>query len=214
MPTKFQLLTIAATVGVISLIVACAWFWRRKTSDMPVTRFDPLPDEQPTLPRIGNEAEKTLQENSPSELPVRTATADLSELVEKITDPEIRAFLKEITERIHEEEPRFGSDTSMGFIEEMIDRVDDLAAMTRNHDGKAAANLVAFREVIIGILSSCDVEIINTASWDPTLQRAISKEPTSGITKPTILGFGSTGFRRGGQLIRKQEVVLAVPQSN
>lgn len=214
MPTKLQLLILSASIGVIALIAACAWLWRRKTRATPVTRFDLLPDEKPTFPRIGSETETTLQENSPSEPPTRTTAADLAELVLKITDPEIRAFLEEITARTQEEEPRFGMDTSMGFIEEMIDRVDDLAAMTRNHDGQTAANLVAFREAIIGMLSSCDAEIINTATWDPTLQRAISKEPTSGITEPTILRFGSTGFRRGGQLIRKQEVVLAVPESN
>ncbi len=119
--------------------------------------------------------------------------------------------MQEIAERIREEGPDFDDDTSMSFVEEMVDRMDELAAMIRNQDGQATVALTSFREAIVGILSKCGAELIHSDTWDPTLQRAIAKEVTSGITAPSILRFGSTGFWRRGQLIRKQEVILATP---
>lgn len=129
-------------------------------------------------------------------------------------DPDLREFLVEIADRVQEEGSDLSDQTPFSFIEELVDRLDDLRAILPNHHANAAKDLAAFRETLISILSACGAELIHSELWDASIQRAIAKETTPGLNAPTILRFGSTGIRRHGQLVRKQEVVLTVPESN
>jgi molecular chaperone GrpE (heat shock protein) len=214
MPTRIQLLTLSVSTGVIALILIAVWLWRRKFTNGPDATSDPEFGENPVRSQLKTRTDAPSGQTAGLESLKRSAEQDLTEVILRIHDPEIRCFLEEIAARIQEEMPNLGAETSMNFIEEMIDRVDDLAAITRSQNEDVTAALSTFRETILGIISACGAEIIHSDTWDPTRQRAISKEATSGITTPRILRFGSTGFRRNDQLIRKQEVVLAVPESN
>ncbi len=140
--------------------------------------------------------------------------ADLESLVslaKQIVDPELSEFLQEIANRIKEAGPDFDGETSFNFVEEMVDRLDDLRAIQKNQPEKTTKDLESFRQMLMKVLSQCEVDLIHSADWDASLQRAIAKEPIGGIEAPAILRFGSTGIRRRGELLRKQEVVLAVP---
>jgi molecular chaperone GrpE (heat shock protein) len=216
-PQKVFILIAGSVLGGIALITVLVWLLRIKVARTPGTLDKVSVEEIPTSssPKVVDvDSEIEARDNAPTLSEADIKKPSLEELALKIADADLRDCLIEITGRIHNEDPNFGSETSLGFIEEMVDRVDDLAAMTTNQDGQAAAALVSFRETIASILSACGAELIHSADWDPALQRAIAKEVTPGITVPSILRFGSTGFRRHGQLIRKQEVVLAVPESN
>jgi hypothetical protein len=209
MPTKFQLLTIAAAIGFIGLIAVCAWFWRRKSQVELKAKITQEAGEEPKYLLV--DAETPPKANPQVESPTRSGTADLDELTTQIVDPVLRDYLVEIANTVSKAGPVFDSETPLSFIEEMVDRSDDLAAMAQNHDEKSKAALVSFRKVIVRILSACGAELIHSSTWDPAIQRAVAKEPTEGIESPTILRFGSTGIRRHSELLRKQEVVLAVP---
>ena len=123
-------------------------------------------------------------------------------------------FLRDIAKTVQETGPCFDPETPHCFIEEMVDRLDDLQAIQKNQTGQTAEGIRSFRNSLIGILSDCGVALIHSDHWDASLQRAIVREISPGIVAPTILRYGSTGIRRDGQLVRKQEVVLAVPELN
>lgn len=149
------------------------------------------------------------------EIPPQPKTAPPVERLEavamRIADSDLSEFMRDITTRVREEGPDFGEETSLRFIEEMVDRLDDLRTIQKNHQGQTAKDVELFRQTLNEVLTDCGVELLHSDDWDPSIQRAIAKEPTPGIDTPTILRFGSTGIRRHDQLVRKQEVVLAMP---
>lgn len=138
----------------------------------------------------------------------------LTTLADGISDSDVQNFLRDIAKTVQETGPCFDAETPHGFIEEMVDRLDDLQAIEKNQSGQTAEKIRSFRNSLIGILSDCGVALIHSDHWDASLQRAIAKEITPGIDAPTILRYGSSGIHRHGQLLRKQEVVLAVPESH
>jgi hypothetical protein len=210
MPTKFQLLTIAAAIGVTGLIAACAWLWRRKSQVELKAKIDQKTEKESESLQL--DAETPPEANPQVESTMCYGTADLDELTTQIIDPVLRDYLVEIANTVSEAGPVFDSETPLSFIEEMVDRLDDLSAIQTNHQELTTSVLESFRAILIGLLSECGAELIHSTHWDPAQQRAITKEPTSGLDAPTILRHGSTGIRRNGQLLRKQEVVLAVPE--
>lgn len=210
MPTKLQLLTIAATIGTFALIAGIIWLWRRKSQVELKAKITQEAEEESKHLLV--DAETPPKANPQGESPPRSGTANLDELTTQIADPVLRDYLVEIANTVSEAGPVFDSKTPLSFIEEMVDRADDLAAMAQNQDEQSKTSLVSFRNAIVGILSACGAELIHSSTWDPAIQRAIAKEPTEGIESPTILRFGSTGIRRHSELLRKQEVVLAVPR--
>lgn len=66
-----------------------------------------------------------------------------------------------------------------------------------------------FQTAITKALRSVGAELIRSATWDPSVQRATSIERTQEILNPPkILRFGRSGITLGGKLLRKQEVTL------
>lgn len=217
MPSKSLILLAGSILGGIVLLAFITWLLRRKTASRTDAQEAAPPEEtaSSTLSRvelIKTEVEPPVVSLRPSA--TTSGAPSLEELAMKIPASDLRDCLQEIAGRIREEGPNFGEETSMGFIEEMVDRVDDLASMIKNQDEPTAVDLLLFREAIVSILSACGAELIHSAHWDASCQRAITKEVTPGLNAPTILRYGSSGIRRLSQLVRKQEVVLAVPESN
>lgn len=137
----------------------------------------------------------------------------LAHLAAAMHDQNLREFLGDITKLVEEAGPVFDSETSLGFVEELVDRWDDLGTVREKQPEALAKDIDAFRSILEELLSRCEVELLRSESWDPSTQRAISKEPRPGIKAPRILRVGSTGIRYQGKLIRKQEVVLAIPET-
>jgi hypothetical protein len=209
MPTKFQLLIIATAIGTFALLAGIIWIWRRKSQVDLQAKITQETEKESKYLLV--DAETPPKGKPYTESPTGSSKADLNELTTQIVDPVLRDYLVEIANTVSEAGPVFDSETPLSFIEEMVDRADDLTAMAKNHDEQSTAALVSFRKAIVRILSACGVELIHSSTWDPAIQRAIAKEPTEGIESPAILRFGSTGIRRHSELLRKQEVVLAVP---
>ena len=165
----------------------------------------------------GNEATRAADDRDrpariPAVAPVEADSSErLSAIALRVSDPDVREFLMEIARTIGEQFPASGAEVSDSFVEEMLDRHDDLRAILRKRTGDEAAAISDFRETIVRVLADCGVELIHSDQWNPALQRAIAKNPAAGTAAPTITDFGSTGYFRHGTLRRKQEVVLAIP---
>lgn len=138
----------------------------------------------------------------------------LSAIALRVSEPDVKEFLMEIARTIGGDLPDSRAEAPDSFVEEMLDRLDDLRAILRKRTGDEAAAVGDFRRVIVRVLADCGVEPIHSDDWNPTLQRAIAKNPVAGTGAPTITDFGSTGYFRHGTLRRKQEVVLAIPSPN
>ncbi|MEI6605216.1 MAG: nucleotide exchange factor GrpE [Verrucomicrobiota bacterium] len=211
---------LSVTAAGLVLVVGGIWLIRRKISRR-IAQGDETAVPTPTVGRssIWNSKLPENQNAEPAgELPITPSekiappAVRLAAVTERITDSDLREFMEDITTRVQEEGPDFGEATSLGFIEELVDRMDDLRALLKKHQGQTTKDVELFRHTLTEVLSDCGVELIHSDEWDPSVQRAIAKEPTPDIHAPTILRFGTTGIRRDAQLVRKQEVVLAVPQ--
>jgi molecular chaperone GrpE (heat shock protein) len=220
MKTKVILASIAAIFG-LALVAGGLWLIRRRINRQGKSEYlknrNPLldcqeftlilPPESPPidLPEDALETTPTKESNSDS---VRLAL-----VASRIEESNLKGFLSEIANRVKEAEPCFDGETPFNFIEEMVDRLDDLLKIQNKQPDQVADDIESIRTTIIEIISKCGAEIIHSDVWDASIQRAIAKEATPGIAAPAILRFGSTGIRRHGQLVRKQEVVLAVPHA-
>ncbi len=219
---------IPVAAGILFVAAAALWWMRRQKAKgasasasindghLDNGKEEPATTHRPGRESIDAESETPNAENLSLQSPSATASpsTDLRNLACGVNEPDIKSFLEEIASRIRDEEPNFNDHTSHGFIEEIVDRIDDLRAIAANPDAQNTDIVISFRKHLVEILSACHAELIHSEQWDPSLQRAISKEPTPNITAPAILRHGSSGISRSGQLIRKQEVVLAVPKSN
>lgn len=218
MSTKAMLSAAAASA---LMIAGGIWLIRRRTkrrippdvaagrpSQEPPAPYDDLPPGEAPSPEHLADIEPEPTEN------LLARREDLLVLATRAVDPDLREFLVEIANRVEEEGADLSDQTPFSFIEEVVDRLDDLRTMLPNHHGNAAKDIATFRETLIVVLSSCGAELIHSELWDASIQRAIAKETTPGLNAPTILRFGSTGIRRHGQIVRKQEVFLTVPESN
>jgi molecular chaperone GrpE (heat shock protein) len=216
MSSKEILSVIAASMV---LVAGGVWLIRRKINGRVApgggTDIQTRPDHHDFTEDSGStEPQKSASTRVPeiSPQPKSVPPVELLEAVAmRIADSDLCDFMKDITTRVREEGPDYGEETSLRFIEEMVDRLDDLRTIHKNHQGQTAKDVELFRQTLAAVLTDCGIELIHSDKWDPSIQRAIAKEPTPGIDTPTILRFGSTGIRRHDQLVRKQEVVLAVP---
>ncbi len=220
MPSNEILASIAAGLGLVLAAVGI-WLIRRR-----INQHDKSEDLEMNVPFLGHaQAEETLpSESPPTALPEivfltsvtegpKTASEKLASLTNQIQDTDLKAFLQEITDRVEETGPCFNGEVPFNFIEEMVDRLDDLRAILENQSTLRPNDIESFRTILVELLAECGAELIHADVWDASCQRAIAKEVTPGINVPTILRYGSTGIRRRGILLRKQEVVLAVPES-
>lgn len=209
MLTKIDIVTITAAIGAIAVLSAVVWFWRRRVRHQVMA--ENASDRKQEAKHL-SVVDTTSPESHPyTETPNSFDKETLNEIASKIQDSNIRDYVLEIANAVSEAGPVFDSETPLSFIEEMVDRADDLAAMAPKQDEQSKDALFSFKKSLVGILAACGAELIHSTSWDPAIQKAIAKEPTEGIESPTILRFGSTGIRRHSELLRKQEVVLAVP---
>ncbi|MBN8461037.1 MAG: hypothetical protein J0M04_24670 [Verrucomicrobia bacterium] len=190
------------------LVVIGVAIWRlRRRAKMPDTM-----DDQATA-RASDDSIRPA--GIPALEPVAVDTPErLSAIAQRVSDPDLREFLTEIARSIGEIVPDSRAQASDSFVEEMLDRHDDLRAILRKRTGDEAEAIGGFREAIVRVLADCGVELVQSDTWNPALQRAIAKNPVAGTAAPTITDFGSTGYFRHGTLRRKQEVVLAIPSSD
>ena len=135
----------------------------------------------------------------------------LSEIAGSCSDPSTRSFMDEIISRVSEEALELGDDTPIDFIEEIVDRIDDLKLLKAKALAEDTSHIDQFSKRLKELLGACGVELLHSDSWEPSIQRALSKTPTEGVDEPKITSFGSAGISRHSNLIRKQEVLLAVP---
>lgn len=219
-------------MGMAALIVMSAMFWmrRRKIKSRTFTTNIPRVVEKPEAEQQG---EQTSEQDSAIALeasdevdpavpeppkPRKAIVAEPSQLCDSLADsarscldPKLREFMEGIVARIREEAYSIGEDMSIDLIEELVDRVDELKLIASKDSEPEAVAASEFREGVVTLLGTSDVELLHSESWNPYIQRALSKIPTTGISKPIITSFVSTGFSRSSKLIRKQEVILAVP---
>jgi hypothetical protein len=102
------------------------------------------------------------------------------------------------------------SEKSRSFAITATDFYDELGWLPAESVAECAElNLAKLRAAISKTLVELGAELIHRAEWDPAVQRVISIERTDAIlVAPKILRFGRTGVTLGGELLRKQEVVL------
>jgi hypothetical protein len=203
-------ISIWAWSGVLAIaILAAIWFLRKRLSDLIVAIKQFRARRQEDAP--GAEV-SALSSAAPQ--PFIAHFDRLAAIADRMLTPDLNEFLMEIAQSIRESLPDSTAEASVTFVEEMLDRLDDLRAILHKRTGDEAAAVSDFREAIVRILADCGVELIHSGEWNPALQRAIAKNPVAGITAPTITDFGSTGYFRHGTLRRKQEVVLAIPSTD
>lgn len=138
----------------------------------------------------------------------------LGRIAANVASTDIKEFMDGIVARIRETGPMPETDPSITFIEEIVDRMDDLALIKRRANSDDLNKIDQFAATLTEMLKTGGIELLQSANWNPEIQRALSKTPRAGILEPTIESYGSTGFTRHSQLIRKQEVMLVIPQLN
>lgn len=205
-------LTIAAAIGALAMLAGIFCLLRGK---LRLNRQSKIALGIKQKPQdLRNLDDISYQGNFFIETHARSNETKLQELTSKIEDPTLRGYLAEIANSVTEAGPIFNSDIPLSFIEEIVDRLDDLRAIQSNHQEPTTNLLKSYTEILTAVLNECKAELIYSADWDPAIQRAIAKEPTAGIESPSILRHCSSGIRRNGEIIRKQEVVLSVPENN
>jgi hypothetical protein len=216
---KFLLLSITAGFA-LALVAGGIWIVRRRIkkpehSKEPDITAIVFHQEAPEI--MEWEPPPTVSDDNPQEPSAneksKFASEKLVALTNQIQDSDLKDFLREITARVNETGPCLNDETPFSFIEEIVDRLDDLQTIVKNPGTHTPSDIESFRNILIAVLAECSVELIHSDLWDVSSQRAVAKEITPGIVAPVILRYGSTGIRRHGQLVRKQEVVLAVPET-
>jgi len=92
------------------------------------------------------------------------------------------------------------------------DFYDELGWIASTSAEPNTPDLGDLRSAILQALSSLDITLIARPEWDPTLQRAIMIEQSPApLATPEILRSGRSGIAIGGEILRKQEVVLLSP---
>jgi hypothetical protein len=99
-------------------------------------------------------------------------------------EPETRSMLEDIAARVCEFETRLDDSTPFDFVEELVDRVDDLKQIRTRRGGHDIAPIDRFLAILESVLGDCDVKLLHSETWDPSIQRAISKVPTEGLIQP------------------------------
>jgi molecular chaperone GrpE (heat shock protein) len=200
--------------GILFIGASVWWLWRSRKKIKSSCQVQPIatgteieaapiPDKGALHPKI-ERADETIEE-------IADCPTLLSEIAGSCGDSGTRSFMDEIITRTREEASEFGDDTPLDFIEEIVDRIDDLKLLSAKASPEDASRIDQFSKQLKDLLKAAGVELLHSDSWEPDIQRALTKTPTEGISKPEIASFGSTGISRHRKLIRKQEVLLAVP---
>lgn len=209
-------------LGALLFLGAIAWLlWNRllriRVKRGAISEAYPPPDantgttaETESLTNTGTRLQPVLIEPRKGSFP----SLPLNHIAVEVASTEIKEFLYGVVARIRKEEPILEIDLSFSFIEEVVDRIDDLAIIKRKADSDDAAKIEQFVACLTELLRCAGIELLHSESWNPELQRALSKTPRPGILEPTIESYGSTGFTQHSKLIRKQEVMLTIPQPN
>jgi len=179
----------------------------------PTKKFIPPTTDQ-SLSGVGESPQSPDSKISTSQEAAQQSTRPeqtLSSLVENIDDANLREYLVSIAQLVEDTDTSFDENTSIDFCYEIIDRLDDLRKIISNQKDGTAETLSIFRSHLVRTLKMCGVEIINSPIWDPSIQRAIEKQQQRDLKEPIILYSASYGIRRNGQLVRKEEVILAIP---
>lgn len=218
-------------IGIVTLasLSVALWIWRKKAGSRTLMRKPERIGEQsrgsksdqgPTcLPLdkqiVPSQTGKPVPE--PSESPI-SKPVDLHHYCDRLaaialecSNPQTREFMTSIVARLREDAPQISEEMPISLIEELVDRIDDLRLLQNSGSEEHALRIEAFLECIATLLGTANVQLLYSESWNPEIQRALSKTPTPGISEPTIASFVSTGFSKDSKLIRKQEVLLAVP---
>ena len=92
----------------------------------------------------------------------------------------------------------------------LVDFADEISDLQKS-GGQETTHVLNFAaHKIEALLEAAGAELIRSADWNPQLQRAVEvRPPLSGQKENEIVARGASGLRVNGQLIRKQEVILA-----
>jgi hypothetical protein len=190
--------------GILFIGASVWWLWRRRKKIKSSCQVQPI--------ATGTEIEDVPIPDTGAPHPeIADFPTLLSEIAGSCGDSGTRSFMDEIITRIREEASEFDESTPLDIIEELVDRLDDLRLLRKKATPDEGRLIGRFIAALTDLLKAAGVELLHSDSWDPDIQRALAKTPTEGISKPEIASFGSTGISQHSKLIRKQEVLLAVP---
>lgn len=214
-------LTYLLAVGIVLVLGSSAWWlWKRGKKNQSSDRVE---SNEPDAETRTNSEAVLVKDDAPtstskptSEAPKKALdhSALLIEIAKRCDASDSREFMEDIVQRIRDEGSQFDSSTPYDFVEEIVDRIDDLRLLSDKAAPYDAPDIGEFITILTDLLKDCEVELLHSESWNPEIQRALSKNPTEGISETKIMSFGSTGISRDSKLIRKQEVVLAIPKPN
>lgn len=216
-------------IAALASLSVALWVWRKKAGSRPLMRRPERLGEQSrgrksaqeptslTLDKQVTPSQTGKPFSEPSESPI-SKPFDFHHCCDRLTaialecsNPQTQEFMISIVARLREDAPQIPEEMPISLIEELVDRIDDLRILQNSGSEDEELRIEAFLECIYALLSTANVQLLHSESWNPEIQRALSKTPTPGISKPTITSFVSTGYSKSSKLIRKQEVILAVP---
>ena len=169
------------------------------------------------------EEKESCVQNEPEKVAVNDNTLVVSEPPDEATDlfyeilhgqqflgitAELYLFIQDRAERLCE-----SIDNDIQWIVEAVDFLDELQIMKNSYTAKDIMAVDYIRNIILAKLTALETELIDSDEWNPALQRAISVTKDAAIVQEKILRKRSSGIIVSGKLIRKQEVVLLIPQA-
>ena len=124
---------------------------------------------------------------------------------------EVNADLRSLIEDRKEQLQKIEDDTDLWSIA-AVDFMDELRMMEKSYSEKDKDFVNHISMTIRNQLLSLNVELIDCNDWTPDKQRAISVTVNPDTQQAKILRKGATGIVINGHLIRKQEVILELPE--
>ena len=145
------------------------------------------------------------------------ADIDYNEILQSITssrlDDKTVNFLKDRLAALSIID-KHSQDDMIAWSSEAVDFIDELKLLSENLTDEEINILNDIVAKIRCQIVSFGGEIIDSDTWKPELQRAISVMPNIQNEQITIVGKGASGLLFKGELIRKQEVRIEKPLQN
>ena len=116
-------------------------------------------------------------------------------------------FIQDRIEQLQETE-----EYDMQWIIDAVDLIDELRMMEGSFSEKDKEAVEFINSLVLEKITSHGTTLIDRDEWTPSEQRAISVTRDSNVCKEKILRKGATGLIIEGRLIRKQEVILLIPE--